>query len=109
MYRRYRREFKEDAYRLVIDKGYEPKRAAKELGMPEATLRLWLNKRGSLGPEQQNQILSDDPAILKAQVRDLRAQLARAEMEKDILKKATAYFAKRIGSRPSTNYSDTGT
>jgi transposase len=93
MKRTYRREFKEDACRLVIDKGYEVEHAAKELGMPHATLRLWLNKRGWAGPRQQTQVLSDDPAALQTQVRDLQARLARAEMEKDILKKATAYFA----------------
>lgn len=93
MKRRYAREFKEDACGLVMGKGYEPGQAAKELGMPEATLRLWLGRRGWKGPASTASQLSSDPAVLQAQVRDLQARLARAEMEKDILKKATAYFA----------------
>jgi transposase len=93
MKRTYRREFREDACRLVMEKGYDLAHAAKELGIPQATLRLWLNKRGWKGPQQQNHVLSNDPAALQAQVRDLQARLARSEMEKDILKKATAYFA----------------
>ena len=36
---------------------------------------------------------SDDPKVLKAQIRELEAKLRRAEMEREILKKATAYFA----------------
>ena len=36
---------------------------------------------------------SDDPKVLKARIRDLEAKLRRAEMEREILKKATAYFA----------------
>ena len=36
---------------------------------------------------------TDDPAALKLQLRDLQKRLERAEMERDILKKATAFFA----------------
>jgi transposase-like protein len=38
-------------------------------------------------------VISEDPAVLKAQIKELQRQLKRSEMEKDILKKATAYFA----------------
>lgn len=93
MKRRYGREFKDDACRLVMTKGYEPGPAAKELGMPEATLRLWLGQRGWSGPRRGASELSGDSTVLQAQVRDLQARLARSEMEKDVLKKATAYFA----------------
>ncbi len=36
---------------------------------------------------------SDDPKVLKARIVELEARLRRAEMEREILKKATAYFA----------------
>jgi transposase len=89
--RRYTRQFKDEACKLVSEGQYEPAVAAKELGMPEMTLRSWLNRRGWRGPRQAPD--SDDPAVLKARLRDLEARLRRSEMEKEILKKATAFFA----------------
>jgi transposase-like protein len=47
------------------------------------------------GEEEPGQApLPEDPAALKAQVRELEARVKRLEMEKEILKKATAFFAK---------------
>jgi len=91
-HRGYTRQFREQAVKLVID-GQEPTRTARELGMPHSTLMLWLNKAGWRKPEPAGPVVSEDPAVLKAQIRELQRQLKRAEMEKDILKKATAYFA----------------
>ena len=45
-------------------------------------------------PEPDGAVISEDPVVLKAQIKELQRQLRRAEMEKDILKKATAYFAR---------------
>jgi transposase len=89
---KYTRQFKEQAVKLVIE-GQEPTRTARELGMPHSTLLLWLHKAGWRKPEPDGAVISDDPAVLKVQIRELQRQLKRAEMEKDILKKATAYFA----------------
>jgi transposase len=91
-HRPYTRQFKEQAVKLVID-GQEPTRTARELGMPHSTLMIWLKKAGWRKPEPQGAVISEDPAVLKAQIRELQRQLKRSEMEKDILKKATAYFA----------------
>ena len=44
-------------------------------------------------PDPEGAIISDDPAVLRTQLLELRRRLHRAEMERDILKKATAYFA----------------
>jgi transposase len=90
-YRRYARELKDQACRLVTDDDYEPARAARQLGIPEMTLRSWLAARHWKGPRAMPD--SDDPKVLKARIRELEAQLRRAEMEREILKKATAYFA----------------
>lgn len=89
--RRYTREFKEQAMDLVRVQGYEPTVAARELGMPFSTLNLWLKKAGWRGPGSVP--LADDPASLKARVSELEKQVRRLEMEKEILKKATAFFA----------------
>jgi transposase len=87
--------FKDEACKLVTEQNYEVVTAAKQLGLAEQTLRYWLVRRGWEGPraiglEQEE---SDEPTYLKARVRDLEQRLRRAEMEREILKKATAYFA----------------
>jgi transposase len=92
-HRPYTRQFKEQAVKLVIDGQQDPTRTARELGMPHSTLMLWLNKAGWRKPEPAGPVVSEDPAVLKAQIKELQRQLKRSEMEKDILKKATAYFA----------------
>jgi len=86
--------FKDEACKLVTAAGYAPARAARELGMAQMTLRSWLAARGWRGPQQTPAPdASDDPKVLKAHIRDLATRLARAEMEKEILKKATVFFA----------------
>ena len=95
----YSRQFKEQAMRLVTERQYTPTAAARELGMPINTLFQWLRKAGwrppAKGDEQPQlpEVLSDDPAVLKVKLRQLEAENRRLRMEKEILKKATAYFA----------------
>ena len=68
--------------------------AARELGLSRETLESWIRRSGARPPGRQPlDLQSDDPAVLKAQMRDLEKRLERAEMERDILKKATAFFA----------------
>ena len=94
MGRRQTKQFKEQAMDLVRVQGYDPATAARELGVPPSTLRVWLAKAGWVKREAGEAPLSDDPAALRAQVRELEARVKRLEMEKEILKKATAYFAR---------------
>jgi transposase len=89
----YSQQFKDEACRLVIEQGYTLAKAAKELGVPYPTLDKWLSKRGHQQKTQHVPPDSDDPAVLKARIRELEKNLARAQMEKEILKKATAFFA----------------
>jgi transposase len=91
MYRRYARELKDQACGLVMSEGYEPSKAAEQLGIPEMSLRGWLAKRNWKGIRAMPE--SDDPKVLKARIRELEAELRRARMEREILKKATAYFS----------------
>lgn len=93
--KRYTTAFKDEACKLVTAQGYELAKAAKQLGIEPQTLRYWLVQRGWQGPKPVGleHVESDDPAFLKARVRDLEQRLARAEMEREILKKATAWFA----------------
>jgi transposase len=94
----YTPQFRRQAVKLVTEQGLEPTTAARELGMPFSTLLLWLKKAGWRRPDPQGAIVSQDPAVLQAQVKELRRQVKRLEMEKDILKKATAYFASQSTS-----------
>ena len=92
----YTRQFRDEAVKLVTERGYAPSAAARELGMPDSTLNLWLKKAGwkpSRPSDAAETPLPEDPKALAAQVRELRRQVKRLETEKDILKKATAYFA----------------
>ena len=86
----YDRQFKEEACKLVMERGYSVNKAAKELGIASMTLQYWLQKRGHNTPSPPE---SDDPQVLKTRIRELERSLRRAEMEKEILKKATAFFA----------------
>lgn len=102
----YSEQFKEQACRLVTEQGYKPAKAAKSLGIPESTLVYWLRFRG---PADQPAAMREhptargnagapaDPAAMEIQIKELQAKVRRLEMEKEILKKATAFFA----SQPS--------
>lgn len=87
----YTREFKVEAVRLITEKGYSIAEASRNLGVEYSVLRRW------------KQQLSSDPnnafpgkGKLKAkdeQLRRLKRDLDRVKEERDILKKALAYFA----------------
>jgi transposase len=89
--RTYSAEFKQDAVRLVVEEGYSFQAACQAVGVCDATLRAWHAK---LAPSPQP--CGEDATLeeLKAEIARLRRQLKRTEMEREILKKATAYFAK---------------
>lgn len=94
--KQYTPQFKAEAMKLVLEQGYTCRQAGKQLGIPHKTLANWVRPRRkqersaaiSLGVEH------NDPAALRARIAELEKQLRRAEMEREILKKATAYFAK---------------
>ena len=94
-YRRYSREFKEQACKLASDPQMGPGRAARKLGVPEATVRMWMKARGLLEDRPVAAMAeSDDPKVLGQQLRELREQLRQSEIDKEILKKAAAFFAR---------------
>ncbi len=97
----YTEEYRQAACRLVTHEKYSRKAAAKSLGIPVATLVYWLRRRGpadqpcadQLDSTARGDAAAGDPKVLLIQVRELQARVRRLEMEKDILKKATAFFA----------------
>ena len=84
-------EFKQDAVRLVVSESYTFAAAAKAVGVGEQSLRKW-HARLAPKPEPCGENASLDE--LRAENQRLRRELRRAEQEREILKKATAYFAK---------------
>jgi transposase len=94
--KRYSKQFQDEACKLVTEQGYTQQRAADELGITTVSLQAWLKKRGLCKPVEvvePDYLAGDDPQLLKARIRELEKQLKRAETEKEILKKATAFFA----------------
>lgn len=87
--RQFSDEYKQEAVRLVLEQGLTVKQAASDLGIGQSTLDKWLsNYRKSHNGEEQ--ITQSQLAELKR----LRRENSVLRMERDILKKATALFAK---------------
>ena len=89
--KQYTKEFKLDAINLVLEQGYSRAEAARSLDINANMLGRWVKEyqdddgqafrgNGVLTPEQE-------------EIRQLKAQVKRLEMEKSILKKATVFFA----------------
>ena len=90
--RSYTREFKLEAVNLVTQKGYSVAEAARSLGIGESLLRSWKRTHQQQG-DQAFPGNGNLPAI-EEELRQLRAENKRLQMERDILKKATAFFAR---------------
>ena len=90
--RSFTREFKLEAASLVLDQGYTRVEAARSLDINDQMLSRWVKEHqndedgqafrgnGKLTPEQE-------------EIKRLKAQVKRLEMEREVLKKATAFFA----------------
>ena len=89
--RRYSDEFKREAVRLITQEQYKFKVAAQAVGVSEKSLRDW-HKKFAPPPAACGEGASFDE--LREENKRLRKQLKLAELEREILKKATAYFAK---------------
>ena len=89
----YNPEFREQAVRLYeIDKLTLPE-VARRLSLPQGTLKSWVyaSRRGKLGEVGRNQKPRPD---LEMELARVKRELAEVKMERDLLKKAAAYFAK---------------
>ena len=88
----YTKEFKLDAVSLVIEQNYSIAEAAKSLGINANMLGRWLKEQESEGEQafRGNGKLTPE----QEEIRRLKEENKRLRMEKDILKKATVFFAK---------------
>jgi transposase len=90
---KYTKEFREEAVKLVLEGGLSIPEAGRRLSLAPSTLSNWVKafnagKLGDVG--KSHRVLSDK----EMELHQLRRELAQVKMERDILKKATAYFAK---------------
>src|SRR5213079_2584284 len=92
--RSYKHEFKVEAVKLVTVKGYSVAEAARSLDIGETLLRSW-KQAFEKQPDLAFPGHGHRPAI-EEELRQLRAENKRLHMERDILKKATAFFAKEV-------------
>ena len=92
----YSLEFKQDATKLVLSKGYSIPEAATNLGVSESALRKWIRVEKGGSPNTTN--LSGSPLSLSEheELLRLRKENARLRMEPEILKKASAFFAQEM-------------
>jgi len=87
---RYSKEFKSDAVKLVLEQGYSVPQAAKSLGITDKILYHWKQKHQD---ELSGAALNEDE---KAELKSLRKEVKDLRLEKEILKKASAYFAQEM-------------
>ena len=97
--RQYSAELKSSAVKMVIEELKTLSQVSQDLDIPLQTLHSWVNK-GRQGALSGISTYNPDVVALQTELRQLKKQLALTEMERDILKKAAAYFAK--DSLPST-------
>ena len=91
--KRYPEEFRAEAVKQIIDRGYSVQEVSQRLGVSTHSLYNWLKASGRWG----EQVQTDEMDAVRRENLRLKAELKRAEEERDILKKAAAYFAKTPG------------
>ena len=96
---RYTKEFREEAVKLVMEEKLSLPEAARRVSLPPSTLGNWVkaHKEGRLGEIGRSYRPLTE---LEMELAKAKKELADVKMERDILKKAAAYFAKE--SLPGT-------
>ncbi len=85
--KKFNQEFIDSTVKMVLDGGKSASQVARDLGLPEWRVGSWVRKArrtGTSNPSDQN---------LAEENKRLRRELAKAQEEAEILKKAAAYFA----------------
>lgn len=89
-YKRYPKAFKEEAVALVLEQGYSVPQAAKSLGIASNLLYKW---KEQCEAQREGKTLAEDERV---ELQRLRRENKTLRMEKEILKKASAFFAKEM-------------
>ena len=97
--RTYSRQFKQEAVAMAKEGERSVRAVAMSLGIRSQTLQYWIDHPPEASPGSgrrrgaQADASSNDPAALQLRLKEAEARIRQLEMERDILKKATAYFA----------------
>jgi len=103
--RRFSKAFKLEAVRQLEHGEKNPSDLARELGIGRPTLYLWRDQLAELGDSafsrsgkgnQKEPESPDDVEALKREIKRLKKELDSERLDNEILKKATAYFAKEV-------------
>ena len=91
---KYSKEFKLDAISLVTEQNYSQAEAARSLGLDPKLISRWLKEH----TQEEGQAFRSNGKLTAEQleIKHLREAVKRLTMEKEILKKATAFFAKEM-------------
>ena len=89
--RNYTKEFKIDAVSLVIEQAYSSAEVGRRLGVSENNVNRWVRQYRDQNESKSTDGLTRDQ--LEAELKRLRKENKRLEMEREILKKAAAFFA----------------
>ena len=88
----YTAEFKAEAVKQVIERGHGVVEVSSRLGVSDKSLYLWVRQA-----KEVQCVGGGESVILKSEIARLKAELKRTSEERDILKKAAAYFARVSG------------
>lgn len=86
--KKYTKEFKEEAAKLVIEQGYSQEQASRNLDIPSKNLSRWIQEVKGLKPKSKIMASGD------AEIVQLKKEIHQLKLEREILKKAAAFFAK---------------
>ena len=89
-YKRYPKEFKEEVVSLILNQGYSVAKAAESVGVKTSLVYSWKEKFES---EKAGQLLDSGE---RDELKRLRKENKELRLEKEILKKASAFFAKEM-------------
>lgn len=88
MSRNYTLEFKQAAVKLVTEQGYSQAEAGRRLGVSDKNINRWVKSQQAVKPSTKAKVSSEQEEIKR-----LRKENERLKLEKEILKKAAAFFA----------------